>query len=95
MFDQPEKNLVRDKRVSLFYRTISAEEKLTKLANIRISRKWLSARDTNCRGILSTVDLLIKVTCFVTQENNNFNVKMSWSKLDSQRRATVPSFPFQ
>jgi hypothetical protein len=29
------------------------------------------------RGRLSTVDLLIKVACFVKKENNIFNIKMS------------------
>ncbi len=31
------------------------------------------ARNTNCR--LSTVDLLIKVPCFITKVNNSFNMK--------------------
>jgi hypothetical protein len=35
----------------------------------------LSARNTNCEGRLSTVDLLIKVACFVKKENNIFNIK--------------------
>jgi hypothetical protein len=29
------------------------------------------------RGRLSTVDLLIKVACFVKRENNIFNIKLS------------------
>ncbi len=33
------------------------------------------ARD--CRGRLSTVDLLVKIACFVTKVNNFFNIKSS------------------
>jgi hypothetical protein len=33
--------------------------------------------NTNRGGRLSTVDLLIKVACFVKKENNTFNIKMS------------------
>jgi hypothetical protein len=32
---------------------------------------------TNREGRLSTVDLLIRVACFVKKENNNYNIKMS------------------
>ncbi len=34
-----------------------------------------STRNTNWRGRLSTMDLLIKVACFVTKVNNIFNIK--------------------
>ncbi len=33
--------------------------------------------NTNGGGRLSTADLLIKVACFVKNENNIFNIKMS------------------
>ncbi len=33
--------------------------------------------NTNSRGRLSTIDLLIEVACFATQVNNIFNLKMS------------------
>ena len=35
----------------------------------------IHAGKTNCRKRLSTVDLLIKVACFVTKVNNIFNKK--------------------
>ncbi len=37
--------------------------------------------NTNWRETLSTVDLLIKVPCFVKMINNIFSIKMSWSNL--------------
>jgi hypothetical protein len=43
--------------------------------------------NTNCRGRLSTVDLLIKVGCFVKKVNNIFNIKRNWSKLVTTRRS--------
>ncbi len=42
---------------------------------------------------LCTVDLLIKVACFVRQLNNIFSIKMSCSKLVSPRRSTVLILP--
>ncbi len=41
------------------------------------------------RERLSTIDLLIKVTCFVTDINNIFYAKRSLYKLVSTRRSTV------
>ncbi len=41
------------------------------------------------RGRLSTVDLLIKVACFVKKVNNIIYTWMSWAKLVSTRRSTV------
>ncbi len=38
---------------------------------------------------LSTVDLLIKIACFVKEVNNIFSIKRSWSKLVSTRRSVV------
>ncbi len=52
------------------------------------------ARNTKWRGMLSTVDLLINVACFVTQVNNIFHIKSSCSKLVSTRRSSVLSIPF-
>jgi hypothetical protein len=49
----------------------------------------VAPRNTNWGDRLSTVDLLLKVACFVKKENNSFNVKMSWFKLVSTRRSTV------
>ncbi len=48
--------------------------------------------NTNWRGRLSTVDLLIKVTCFVKKVNSS---KISWSKLVSTRRSTALIHPLQ
>jgi hypothetical protein len=42
---------------------------------------------------LSTVDLLIKATCFVKEVNNTFNVEPSLSKQVSTWRSTVLSLP--
>ncbi len=44
---------------------------------------------------LSTVNLLIKVVCFVTKVSKIFNFKMSLSKLFSRFRSTVLSIPLQ
>jgi hypothetical protein len=46
-------------------------------------------------GRLSTVDLLIKIGCFVKRYINIFNIKRSWSKLASTRRSIVLSLPLQ
>jgi hypothetical protein len=46
-------------------------------------------------GRLSTVDLLIKVACFVKKKNDIFNRKMSLSELVSTRRSTVLSLSLQ
>ncbi len=43
-------------------------------------------------GRLITVDLLIKVACFVKKI---YNINISLSKLDSTRRSTVLSLPVQ
>jgi hypothetical protein len=54
------------------------------------------AGNTNSRGTLGTLDLLIEVGCFEKKVDNVFNVKKKlWSKLDSTRRSTVVSFPLQ
>jgi hypothetical protein len=45
----------------------------------------------NLRGRLSTVDLLIKLACFVKDENNVCILKVSLYKLVSARRSTVLS----
>ncbi len=49
------------------------------------------AGNTNCRGRLNTVDLLIKVACFV--KTKIMLIKSSRSKLISARRSIVVSFP--
>ncbi len=49
--------------------------------------------NTDQSGRLSTVDLLIKVACFLTKVDKNFSVKMSWSVPVSTRRLTVLSIP--
>jgi hypothetical protein len=46
----------------------------------------IKAGNTNWGGGLSTIDLLIKVACFVKKENIIFNIKMSWSKQGGTRR---------
>ncbi len=48
--------------------------------------------NTNLEGRISTVDLLIKVACIVS---DSFNIKRSWSKLGSTRRSTVLNLPLQ
>ncbi len=47
--------------------------------NSRIScqKSRVNPGNTNLRGKLSTVDLLIKVACFVTKVNDIFNIKRS------------------
>jgi hypothetical protein len=55
----------------------------------------LKPGNTNWGGMLSTVDLLIKVAHLVKKENKNFNIKMRWSELVSTRRSTVLSLPSQ
>jgi hypothetical protein len=45
------------------------------------------------RGRLCTVDLLIKVGCFVKQRKFSFSLKSSWFKLVSTRRSTVLTVP--
>jgi hypothetical protein len=47
--------------------------------------------NTNWGGRISTVDLLIKVACYV--KHNIFNINRSWTKLVSARRSTVLSLP--
>ncbi len=47
--------------------------------------------NTNIGGRLGTVDLLIKVACFVKEVNDIFKIKRSWSKLEVN--GTEPS-PF-
>ncbi len=44
-------------------------------------------------GLLSMIDLLSKLTCFVKKANNVFKIKSSWSKLVSTRRSTVLGLP--
>jgi hypothetical protein len=44
---------------------------------------------------LSTVYLLVKVACLMKNENNIFNIKMSWYKLAWTRRSTVLSLALQ
>ncbi len=56
---------------------------------------WVPARNTNRRGRLSTVDLLIKVACFVTNVNNIITTKIRRPELVSTRRSTVLRIPFQ
>jgi hypothetical protein len=47
------------------------------------------ARNTNRGGRLSTVDLLITVSCFVKNVFNIFNIKRCWSRLISTWRSSV------
>jgi hypothetical protein len=53
------------------------------------------AGNTNWGGRFSTIDLLIKVSRFVSMVNNIFHVKRNWSKLASTRRSSVLSLPLQ
>jgi hypothetical protein len=74
---------------------IMALRKKAKVYNIQISSSKSCAGITNGRVRLSTVDLLIKVACFVKKVRNVFNIKMSSYKLVSARKLTAPTFPFQ
>ncbi len=47
------------------------------------------AGNTNCRGRLSTVDLLIMLACFCKKVNNVFDIKCSGSKRVNTRRSTL------
>ncbi len=51
--------------------------------------------NTNWKGRLSTVDLLINVAFFVTQVNIFFCLKINWSKRVSVRRSSVLILPLQ
>jgi len=42
---------------------------------IKLTLVKLQSGNTNWRGRLSTVNLLIKVACFVKKENTNFKIK--------------------
>ncbi len=55
---------------------------------------WDSAGNTNWRGRFGTLDLLIKVACFVTLVNKVFKFKSSWTKL-VKTRSTVLILPLQ
>jgi hypothetical protein len=50
---------------------------------------------TEGEGGLSTVDLLVKVACFVKKVKDIFSTKLRCSKLISARRSTVLSLPLQ
>ncbi len=53
----------------------------------------VEAGKTNCRGRLSTVDLLIGVTCFVKKINNISSEKtivLSWLKWGGQQYLAFP-----
>jgi hypothetical protein len=50
---------------------------------------------SNWRGKLSTVDLLIKVICFVKKLKNIFKLKSSWSKPVSTKKSTVHNISLQ
>jgi len=75
------------------------------LNSFQLKKAWQGARtgsslsdcagNTNWGGRLSTVDLLIKVACFVKKANAFFNIKRSWSKRVSTRRSTVLSLSLQ
>jgi hypothetical protein len=54
---------------------------------------WLPAR--KLMGRLSSINLHIKVACFVTKTNGIFHIIMSRSKLVRTRRSTVLSLPLQ
>jgi hypothetical protein len=54
-------------------------------------KEILFAGITSTGGILSTVNLLIKVACFAINVNKIFNIKSSCSEIVSTRRSTVPS----
>ncbi len=49
----------------------------------------LTERNSNCGGRLSTVDLLVRIACFVKTLSNIFNVKRRWSKLVFQMKSEI------
>ncbi len=49
----------------------------------------------NLKGRLTTIDLLIKLACFVTKVSNIFSLKMSRSELVITRRSTVLNLALQ
>ncbi len=55
----------------------------------------LEPGNANWKGRNSTVDLRIKVACFVIKVNNVCRIESTWSKLVSTRSSTVLSFPVQ
>ncbi len=52
-------------------------------------------REPLLMGELSTVDLLVKIACFIKRKNIFFRIKNSWSELVSTRRSTVLRLPLQ
>jgi hypothetical protein len=52
-------------------------------------------RELLLKGRLSTVDLLIRVGCFVQEVSNIFSMKSSFFKRVSTRRSTVLILPLQ
>ncbi len=55
-----------------------SDKNLPVLSVLRVGLQMMGLPgNTNYGGRLSTVDLLIKVACFVKKENNIFNIKMS------------------
>jgi hypothetical protein len=58
-------------------------------------RKKVRAGKANWRERLSTIDLHIKLDCFIWKLFNIFNINSCWSKLFSTRSSTVLSLPLQ
>jgi len=54
-------------------------------------RPWVKPGNPYQRGRFSTVDLPIKVACFVGKKNNISSIKMSYTKLVDTRWSTVRS----
>ncbi len=54
-----------------------------------------SSGNTNWRGRLCTINLLIEIGCFVAKLNNIFNEKWHGHNLLVKRRSTVLSLPLQ
>ncbi len=91
----------------MYGRTYNAEFKITAVKIFMILSRissWIThmqdepdteslSRECYLRG--KTVDLLIKIGCFIEKVNNTFNIKRSSSKLFSTRRSTVLSLPLQ
>jgi hypothetical protein len=72
-------------------------DSLMKFNNARsINDQFIPDDDSsNITSRLNTVDLLVKVACFVRMVSNIFNFKMSLTELVSKRKSTVLTLPLQ
>ncbi len=68
-----------ERTLQLVFPDIDIEFKRTKVLGkaLVVSNLILRSKDANFREKLSTIDLIVKVGCFVKKVNNIFNIKSS------------------